>query len=137
MTGLTNSESKALSHTTELIESVPLQLVSINNYYTTNDDDVIYIYIYQIGYNKVLLLYYTSHTDRNIFHNYTINGNLLNLFALYFILNGTSSEYTLQGVYTANSYIGTISELQNVYLAMYNGCMIQILTHLRIQEMKA
>ena len=37
-----------------------------------------------------------------------------------FILNSTSNEYTLQGVYNANSYIGIITELSQVYLAIYD-----------------
>ena len=36
------------------------------------------------------------------------------------MLNHTSNEYTLQGVYTANSYIGNINTLQDVYLAIYD-----------------
>ena len=35
-------------------------------------------------------------------------------------MNDTSNEYTLQGVYNANSYIGSINALQDVYLAMYD-----------------
>ena len=35
-------------------------------------------------------------------------------------LNNTSNEYTLQGVYTANAYIGSITELQQVFLAIYD-----------------
>ena len=31
-----------------------------------------------------------------------------------------SSEYTLQGVYNANSYIGSINALQDVYLAIHD-----------------
>ena len=33
-------------------------------------------------------------------------------------MNGTSNEYALQGAYIANSHIGTITELQAVYLAI-------------------
>ena len=36
------------------------------------------------------------------------------------ILNNTSNEYTLQGVYNANSYIGSITELSQVFLAIYD-----------------
>ena len=35
-------------------------------------------------------------------------------------LDNTSNEYTLQGVYNANSYIGGITELQQVFLAIYD-----------------
>ena len=41
------------------------------------------------------------------------------MISLEFILNNTSNEYTLQGVYNANSHIGTITELSQVYLAIY------------------
>ena len=74
----------------------------------------------KIGSNKILTLDYTYHINRNIFQNYTINENLLNPYSLEFILNSTSNEYTLQGVYNANSYIGTITQLQEVYLALYD-----------------
>ena len=36
------------------------------------------------------------------------------------LLNNTSNEYTLQGVYTANGFIGSITELQQVSLAIYD-----------------
>ena len=116
MTTLTNSEGKEITYTNEFLETILLQLNSSNNYYTT-DDDVIFI---KIGSNKVLILDYTYHINRNIFQNYSINENLLNPFELEFVLNNTSNEYTLQGVYTANSYIGTITELSQVYLAVYD-----------------
>ena len=53
MTTLTNSEGKILNYTIEFIETILLQLNSSNNYYTTGDDDVIFI---KIGSTKVLLL---------------------------------------------------------------------------------
>ena len=71
MTTLTNSEGNILNYTNELIETIPLQLNPSNNYYTTGDDDIIFI---KIGSIKVLLLDYTYHINRNIFQNYTING---------------------------------------------------------------
>ena len=37
-----------------------------------------------------------------------------------FVLKNISSEYTLQSVYTANGFIGSITTLQDVYLAMYD-----------------
>ena len=52
---------------------------------------------------------------------FTINENILNPFQLEYILNNTSNAYTLQGVFTANSYIGTITELSQVFLAMYDS----------------
>ena len=72
-----------------------------------------------IGSTKVLLLDYTYHINRNIFQNYTINENTINDYGLEFILNNSSNEYTLQGAYNGNSYIGSINALQDVYLAMY------------------
>ena len=94
-----------------------LQLNSSNNYYTTGDDDVIFI---KVGSTKVLLLDYTYHINRTIFQNYNINENTINAYGLEFILNNTSNEYTLQGVYNANSCIGIITELPQVFLAIYD-----------------
>ena len=79
MTTLTNSQGKVLTYTNELIETVLLQLNSSNNYYTTGDDDIIFI---KIGSNKVLLLDYTYHINRTIFQNYNINENLINNYGL-------------------------------------------------------
>ena len=39
---------------------------------------------------------------------------------LEFILNNTSNGYALQGVYTANGFIGSITELSQVVLAIYD-----------------
>ena len=64
MTTLTNSEGKVLTYTNEFIETILLQLNSSNNYYTTGNDDVIFI---KIGSIKVLILDYTYHINRNIF----------------------------------------------------------------------
>ena len=61
---LTNSEGKLIEYTNEFIETILLQLNSSNNYYTTGDDDVIFI---KIGINKVLLLDYTYHINRIFF----------------------------------------------------------------------
>ena len=36
------------------------------------------------------------------------------------LLNNTNNEYTLQSVYSPNSYIGTITELSQVFLAIYD-----------------
>ena len=117
MTTLTNSEGKVLTYTNEFIETILLQLNSSNNYYTTGDDDVIFI---KVGSTKVLLLDYTYHINRTIFQNYNINENTINAYGLEFILNNTSNEYDLQSVYNGNSYIGVITDLQNVFLAIYD-----------------
>ena len=101
MTTLTNSEGKVVTYTNELIETILLQLNSSNNYYTTGDDDIIFI---KIGSTKLVLLGYTYHINRTIFQNYTINENTINDYGLEFTLNNTSNEYTLQGVYNANSH---------------------------------
>ena len=45
MTTLTNSESKVLTYTNELIETILLQLNSSKIYYTTGDDDIKFIKI--------------------------------------------------------------------------------------------
>ena len=95
MTSLTNSEGKVLTFTNELIETILLQLNSSNNYYTTGDDDIIFI---KIGSTKVLIFDYTYHINRTIFQNYTINENTVNEYGLEFILNDTSNEYDLQSV---------------------------------------
>jgi hypothetical protein len=117
MTSLTNSYGKLITYTNEFIETILLQLNSSNNYYTTGDDEIIFI---KIGSSKVLILDYTYYINRNIFQTYSINENLLNPFGLEFVLNNTSNEYTLQSVYTTNSHIGTITELQDIYLALYD-----------------
>ena len=117
MTTLTNSEGKVLTYTNEFIETILLQLNSSNNYYTAGDDDILFI---KIGSNKVLILDYTYHINRNIFQNYTLNKSSLNPFGLEFILNNTSNEYTTQGAYTANGFIRSITELSPVYLSMYD-----------------
>ena len=116
MTTLTNSEGKILNYTNEFIETILLQLNSSNNYYTTGDDYAIFI---KIGSTNISLLDYTYHINRNIFQNHTINENLNN-YDLEFILNNTSNEYDLQSVYNGNSYIGIITELSQVFLAIYD-----------------
>ena len=79
MTTLTNSEGKVLTYTNEFIETILLQLNSSNDYYTSGDDDMIFI---EIGSNKVLILDYTCHITRNILQNYTINENTINDYNL-------------------------------------------------------
>ena len=72
----------------------------------------------KISSNKVLALDYTYHIKRIIFQSYTINGNTINDCNLEFILNNTSNEYTIQGVYNANGFIGSTTELPQVFLAI-------------------
>ena len=36
------------------------------------------------------------------------------------MLNGTSNEYDLQSVYNGNGFIGIITELSQVYVAIYD-----------------
>ena len=117
MTTLTNSEGKVLTCTNELVETILLQVSASSNYYTTGDDYIIFI---KIGSTKVLILDCTYHINRNILQNYTINENTVNDYNLESILDNTSNEYTLQWVYTANGFIGSITELQQVSLAIYD-----------------
>ena len=53
MTAFTNSEGKVVTCTTEFLETILLQLNASNNYYTTGDDDIIFI---KIGPTKNLFL---------------------------------------------------------------------------------
>ena len=64
MTTLTNSEGKVLTYTNALIETILLQLNSSSIYHTSGDDDILFI---RIGSNKVWILDYTYHTNRNSF----------------------------------------------------------------------
>ena len=61
MTTVTNSEDKVLTCTNEFIETILLQLNSSNNYYTSGDDDILFI---KIGSNRVLVLDYTYHIKK-------------------------------------------------------------------------
>ena len=112
MTTLTNSQGMILNYTNELIETIQLQLNPSNKYYTTGDDDLIFI---KIGSTKALLLDYTYHINRTIFQNYTKNEKPINNYGLEFILNNTSNEYDLQSVYNGNPYIGIITDLSQVF----------------------
>ena len=118
MTTLTNSEGKVLTYTNEFIETILLQLSSSHIYHTTGDDNTLFI---KMGSKKALLLEDTYHIKRTVFQNFTINENTINDYNLEFILNTTSNEYTLQGVYDANTYIGSITELSQVFLAIYDA----------------
>ena len=66
LTTLTHSEGKVAIYTSELIETVLLQLNPSNDYYTSGGDDILFIII---GSNKVLILDYTYHINRNMFQN--------------------------------------------------------------------
>ena len=55
-----------------------------------------------------------------IFQNYTINENTTNDYNWEFVLNNTSNGYTIQGVCPANGFIGSIAELSQVFLAIYD-----------------
>ena len=50
---------------------------------------------------------------------------MINDYNLELILNNTSNEYTLQGVYTANGFIGSVAELSQVFLAIYDTVVSQ------------
>ena len=67
-----------------------------------------------------MVLDYTYHINRYVFQNFTINENSLNNYDLYFILNNTSNEYDLQSVYNGNGFLGIITDLQQVFLAIYD-----------------
>ena len=67
-----------------------------------------------------MVLDYTYLINRNVFQNYTINENTVNDYNLECILDNTSNEYTIQGVYTANGFIGSTTELSQVFLAIYD-----------------
>ena len=58
--------------------------------------------------------------NRTIFQNCTINENTANDYNLESILNNANNEYTLQGVNNANGSIGSITELSQVFLAIYD-----------------
>ena len=73
-----------------------------------------------VGSNKVLILDCTYHINRKTIQKYSINEDTINDYNLESILNNTSNEYTLQGVCTANGFIGSITELQQVFLAIYD-----------------
>ena len=120
MTTLTNSEDTILNYTNEFIETILLQLNPSNNYYTTGDDDILFI---KIGSNKALVLDYTYHINRHIFQNYTIHGNPLNNCDLECILDNTSNGYDLQQVYNVNGFLGIITDLSQVFLAIYDTGM--------------
>ena len=71
MATLTNSKGKVLIYTNEFIETIILQLKPSSNYYTTGDDDIIFI---EMGSTKVLLLDCTYHINRTIFRMLILMG---------------------------------------------------------------
>ena len=58
MTTLTNSKGNSLTYTNYCIETILLELNSSDSYYTSGNDDIIFL---EIGSTKALLLYYTYH----------------------------------------------------------------------------
>ena len=64
------------------------------------------------------LLYQTCYINRYFskLHN---NKNLINNSDLEFMFNRTSNDYDLHSVYNGNGRIGIITELPQVYLAIY------------------
>ena len=70
MTAFTHSEGKVLTYTNECLETILLQFNPSNTYYTSGGNYIIFI---KTGSNKILLLDYTYHINRNIFQNYTIH----------------------------------------------------------------
>ena len=64
MTTLTDSEGLVITYTTELFETILLQLNSSNNYYTSGEHDIMFIKLYS---NTTLILDYTYFINRNIF----------------------------------------------------------------------
>ena len=82
MTTLTNSEGKLLTSTNGFIETILLQLNSSRNYYTSGGDDIIFM---KIGYNKVFILDYTYHVNRNISQNCSVNEYTINDYNLEFV----------------------------------------------------
>ena len=121
MTTLTNSEGKLLTYTNEILETMLLQLNPSNNYYTSGEHDILII---KTGSNKILVLDYTYHVNRNICQYYTVNENTINDYNLQFSLNNTNNEYRLQGVYNVNGFLGVITELSQVSLAIYDTDII-------------
>jgi len=57
---------------------------------------------------------------RTISQDCTITENTVNEYELKVSLNGTSNEYTLQSFYNATNFIGVISDLSQLSLAIYD-----------------
>ena len=60
------------------LKTILLQLNSSNNYYTSGEHTI----FTNIGSNKILLLDYTYHINKNIFQNCAINENPTNSYDL-------------------------------------------------------
>ena len=73
MTLLTNSEGKAINYTNELIETILSQLNSI----VITQLERMMCYLPRLVL-IVLILDHTYHINRNTFHNYTMNEDLVN-----------------------------------------------------------
>ena len=63
MTTFTNPEGLIINHTTAFLKTILLQLNSSNTYYTSGENNIIYI---KIGSNNILVLDYTYHIYRNV-----------------------------------------------------------------------
>ena len=116
MTTVTNSQGKISNYTNEFIETILLQWNPSKNYYTTGDDDTVFI---QIGSTK---LDYTYHVN-SFFQSYNIHENRIYNYGLEFILNNTSNEYGLHFVYNGKSYIVIMTDLPRSIFSdiRYNG----------------
>ena len=88
---------------------------SSNNCYTPGEHDGIFI---QIGSNKLVFLDYTYFINRSISQYYTISENLVNSYDLEPMLTGTSNGNDLHSVYGGYGFIGIITALRQVYLAI-------------------
>ena len=75
MTTRTNGEGNIITYTNELLETILSRVNSSNTYYTTGDDDVLFI---EIGSNITVILDYAYHINRNVVQNYTINEHAIN-----------------------------------------------------------
>ena len=116
MTTFTNSEGLVITYTNNMLETILLQLNSSSSYYTSGENDI----LIKIGSNRTLLLDYTYFINRNIIQNYTTDESTINDNNLERVLNNTSNEYTLQGVSNVNGFLGVITELPQVFLAIYD-----------------
>ena len=129
MTTLTNSEGKLLNCSNEFIETILLPLNPSNNYYTTGDDDIMFIKIGSTKLFELLIVYYTYHINRTMFQNYTVNDNLVTNcdYNLFQIIQVTNTNY--------NRFITVTHtlELLLTYHKYFWPCTIQEFHHIRIQ----
>ena len=75
MTTFTHPEGLVITYTNKLLEAILLQLNSSNIYYTSGEHGIRFV---KISSNSIWILGYTYFINRNIFQNYTINGNTVN-----------------------------------------------------------